>query len=262
MTRHVRAGAVVVVLALLLGACTQPLTGGDGADAVETAQPPVDAASWTELTITQGTVGRVGDLSVGVINVRAKEGSRAASAALSFRSDTAGTETREVALGEQVDVLGRPVFVVAVRTGGSTALAPGSSTASVTVRVGDRRLTGSGPAGRAAPRSAFPSGEEGRLAWVRACLPDRSFGLLLLPDLPYISARVPTPWWETTPHDTRDVRFASGGSATEYVSKDARDPRVSTTFTIRAERWQVDGRPEDPRYRGVVECAYARLEAR
>ncbi len=48
-------------------------------------------------------------------------------------------------------------------------------------------------------------------------------GLLLLPDLAYISGARPTLWWESTPHETREVRFSGGGSATEYVSKDARD---------------------------------------
>lgn len=110
------------------------------------------------------------------------------------------------------------------------------------------------PAGDVA-RSSFPSGPEA----ANACLPDRTMSLLLIPDMPYTSMARPQPWWDSVPHESRQVL---GGRATEYVAKDPNDGRVTTEFWIRAVRWWVSGRANDPRYRSAVECAYQRLEQR
>lgn len=116
--------------------------------------------------------------------------------------------------------------------------------------------------GASAPRSAFPSDEEGRSAYARACLPDGSMSLLLLPDLAFISGPAPKRWYDSTPTDTSDLRFGADGGATEHRSKDANDPRVSAVFTLRAERWEVEGRLGDARFRPAVECVYRRLAER
>lgn len=109
------------------------------------------------------------------------------------------------------------------------------------------------------PRSAFPPGAEGTTAWARACLPDGSMSILLTPDLAYISSPRPSFWWDSVASEETDLRLADGGSATEVRAKDASDLRIAALFTIRGQRWTVEGEKGDARFRPAVECVHRRL---
>lgn len=125
---------------------------------------------------------------------------------------------------------------------------------------GDRNEDRTVPkAGSDVPRAAFPSGAEGTLAWARACFSAGPGGLLLLPDLAYISASPTTQWWETAATERIDLRLGSGGIVTEMRARDPNDPRVVALFSMRGQRWVANGRKGDLTFRAAVECAHGRI---
>lgn len=141
MTINVRSAVSLAALLLAsavltvcdVGISVGPL--GRSTDVTETASEP--PGLWSAITITQGTVGRASGLSVGVVAVRASQGSRPATVAVSVAllGDDRVRETRVVALGERARVLGHEMFVQEVRVSSDAGGPPGSSRSAVKLLV-------------------------------------------------------------------------------------------------------------------------------
>lgn len=134
--RAVRIATLIAIISSLVGC---------GAD--ERVQPPEDPDA-TSLVISQGTQGRVGDLSIGVSSVRSAEyvaddgTSRhgvVASLAFFLPAEPPRTERRQVHPGQRIDVFG-VVFIEEVSDSGLVGAllsggAPGAASGQVRLRI-------------------------------------------------------------------------------------------------------------------------------